>query len=293
MVSASGGGKDAGAVQRSLNAHGGSPQSQVLQQQVSVNVSDLATEYPTFFRSLPTGFRSYLGVPLVSHNRVEGVLSLYSKAAGHFNAEDERLAASFGVQVAVALENFRLLEELKRLATRDSLTGLYARGHFLSLALAEVERANRYNRPLSVIMLDIDGFKQVNDKLGHGAGDGVLEEVANLCRQSMRETDILGRQGGDELAVILPETAGQEALRLAERLRLLIAGTRVELPQGNVRVTASMGLASTDCNGSSPPDLDALMSQADAALYRAKDSGRNRVCEFKEECLALASSQTS
>lgn len=166
--------------------------------------------------------------------------------------------------------------ELARLAQTDFLTGLANRRHFMMLAEQELSRTLRYGGPLSVLMLDIDHFKIINDTYGHKTGDIVLQRFAGIIKQALREIDIIGRVGGEEFAIVMPQTDIQPALEAAERLCKLIAGAEVPLDQGlPVHFTVSIGvatLAGTDVN------LDTLLGQADHALYEAKNSGRNRVC---------------
>ncbi len=169
-----------------------------------------------------------------------------------------------------------LEEELTRQAHVDYLTGVSNRRHFMACAEQELRRAKRYAESLAIFMIDIDHFKRVNDRHGHRAGDTVLVALARLCQATLRSFDILGRLGGEEFAVLLPETDGVEAVRVAERLREAIAVTRVPLGDGAcVQITVSIGVAAL----TSPDDnVDVLLSCADAALYEAKNSGRNRVC---------------
>ena len=164
-----------------------------------------------------------------------------------------------------------------RQAHIDYLTGLNNRGHFMELAEHELSRSIRYEIPLSILMIDIDFFKRVNDSHGHKAGDLVLKKLAEICRLTLREIDILGRIGGEEFAIFLPETNKEKALEVAERLRTNIADTKV-LPSGGrmpLSFTISVGLTVLN---SKEDTLDALLSRADNLLYEAKNSGRNRVC---------------
>jgi len=166
-------------------------------------------------------------------------------------------------------------EELRRLATTDSLTELFNRRHFLELAQREVVRANRYKRPLSLMMMDIDHFKKVNDSYGHDAGDRVLVHLARIGLEQIRDVDIFGRIGGEEFAILLPDTDLASGGEAAERLRREVAGTVVEVNGQQVRITISIGVSTLT---ESIQDLDALMISADRALYSAKWKGRNKVC---------------
>jgi diguanylate cyclase (GGDEF)-like protein/PAS domain S-box-containing protein len=168
-----------------------------------------------------------------------------------------------------------LLRKLEHQAQTDYLTALPNRGHFFKLADHEVNRVRRYGGSLSLLMLDIDHFKSINDQYGHKAGDLVLITFAETCRATLRDFDLIGRLGGEEFAVLLPQTDSAQAIEAAQRLRLAISEASTVLPDGqSVRITASFGVTSLTTE---TIDLDGLMQQADRALYSAKRSGRNRV----------------
>lgn len=172
-------------------------------------------------------------------------------------------------------ERKRVEQELRRMATTDPLTGLWNRRRFMELSEGELSRMRRYGRPVSVLMLDIDHFKAINDTHGHAAGDEALCLLADLCRSALRETDHLGRLGGEEFAVLLPETALDEAADVAERLRRRLAASAFPLSCGvTLRMTASIGVASCAADDTA---IDRALGRADHALYRAKNSGRNQV----------------
>ncbi|WKZ41328.1 MAG: diguanylate cyclase [Anaerolineales bacterium] len=171
--------------------------------------------------------------------------------------------------------------ELKLLATRDSLTGVINRGHFMELAEREILRAKRYKRKLSLIMMDLDYFKNVNDTYGHQAGDHVLVELANLCGHMIRKIDVFARLGGEEFALLLPEIDGQAALQLAERLRSSFASMTMDVDSRPFNVTISMGVTEFERYGGDR--LEEMLHRADRALYHAKETGRNRVVFWKPE----------
>jgi len=169
---------------------------------------------------------------------------------------------------------------LEKLAQIDELTGLANRRHFMLMAEQELSRMVRYGGVLSVLMMDIDHFKQVNDTYGHHTGDLVLRELGRLCRDTLRDVDFVGRIGGEEFAVMLPQTNGTRALEVAERLRQAIERAEVPLERGlPLHFTLSIGVT-TMCDGNA--NIDSLLDQADKALYRAKRGGRNRVCVYGE-----------
>jgi diguanylate cyclase (GGDEF)-like protein len=168
-------------------------------------------------------------------------------------------------------------ELLERLATTDSMTGLYNRRHFLSLAEAEWSRFQRYQRPLSMLMIDIDHFKSVNDRYGHAVGDEAIVSVATACLHNKRNPDVVGRIGGEEFAVLLPETDSAQAAIVAERIRERVAGHFLSVHSVQFKLTISIGFATAAVSMSG---IDALMRAAHAALYQAKQGGRNRVARW-------------
>ncbi len=169
----------------------------------------------------------------------------------------------------------RLEQELEHEARTDALTGAANRRHFFPLAREAMGLSRRYRHALSLLMLDIDHFKAINDAHGHQVGDQVLKSLVQVCRQTLRDVDVLGRIGGEEFTVLLPETEAEQALQVAERLRQAIATTEVPLDDGKaVRFTVSIGVATLT---SGDGDVDAFLNRADRALYEAKEAGRNRV----------------
>jgi two-component system cell cycle response regulator len=188
------------------------------------------------------------------------------------NDEIGRLARDFNTMAESLMEHKTRLEEL---SSRDGLTGLYNRREFEARLREETQRARRYNKPLSVMLLDIDHFKNVNDRYGHQAGDETLIAVADLIRLSARPMDAVCRYGGEELAVILPETDATGAGIVAERIRASVAESLTTTPQGDeIQVTVSIGFATFPRDGDTGPGL---VKSADEALYAAKQEGRNLV----------------
>lgn len=171
-------------------------------------------------------------------------------------------------------ELVRMVDQLEAVVNIDELTQICNRRYYYQRGAQEFALTRRHDRALSVVMMDIDFFKQVNDLHGHATGDAVLHAVAQCCQSVVRTTDLVGRVGGEEFAVLLPETAHEKALQAAERLRSAITGIRVQHDTTALQVTASFGVASI---GNGDDSFDVLMRRADAALYDAKHSGRNRV----------------
>ncbi|MDF3036442.1 MAG: hypothetical protein K0S28_1716 [Paucimonas sp.] len=172
------------------------------------------------------------------------------------------------------MKAFRLQLELTKVSRHDSLTGAYRRGYLTELAEHEIAAARRYHRPLAIAMLDIDRFKRVNDTYGHDIGDHVIRHLAVMCMESQREVDHFGRIGGEEFVWILPQTDEADAMTCAERLRRKIEDSEVKTAKGPVHFTVSIGVAALDNRHGSWSEL---LKDADTALYRAKNEGRNRV----------------
>ncbi|MDQ2069067.1 sensor domain-containing diguanylate cyclase [Natronospira bacteriovora] len=175
----------------------------------------------------------------------------------------------------------RMTEELRRLSQTDPLTGAANRRVFMDVLREEYERARRYRHPLSMLMLDLDRFKQINDGHGHAAGDEVLKRFVDVCTQALRSSDCLARMGGEEFAILLPETDLQSATRLAERLRCAVAGMAFSGTDGPFAVTVSIGVTDLDEKDTAEENL---LARADKCLYAAKAEGRN--CVFTAEGLS-------
>ena len=214
--------------------------------------------------------------PIVaSSGKILGTFAIYHKEPNIPNEADiERISFAANI-AAIAIENRNNRIDLEKQAYTDYLTGLNNRRSFIERTEIELYRKERYGREFSLIMFDIDYFKYINDKYGHNTGDLVLKEIANICRSVLREVDIVGRIGGEEFAILLPETDIVQATLVAERLRVSISNGKV-FPTLNeeVKFAASFGVTFTkDANKS----INELLNQADNALYKAKNSGRNRV----------------
>ena len=224
---------------------------------------------------------SWLAIPL--HSRAESVgLVLVSSAhpAGYTETEIDIADALTG-QGMIAYDNARLFAQVKLLATTDELTGIFNRRQFFLLAHRELAVARRRDLRLAAAMIDIDHFKKVNDTHGHHTGDQVIQTVARRLTETIRGTDILGRYGGEEFALILPDV-GDSALATAERLRTAIATSPVDTDAGPLPITISVGVAYlSEADGGG--DAEILLANADKALYSAKKSGRNRVILHRDE----------
>jgi diguanylate cyclase (GGDEF)-like protein len=221
------------------------------------------------------GLRACWATPLFSAGRRPlGAFAVYFREPQRPEFHDLTVIAHATRLTAVAIERWRQISELRRLATTDSLTGVNARANFLALADAELRRAQRFERELAVLMVDLDNFKRINDAYGHAAGDETLRTFARVFREETRTVDLLGRIGGEEFAALLPETGAAGAAEAAERLRLAVERARCALVGAEpVAFTISIGVA-VRCAGDS---VDSLLARADRSLYRAKHDGRNRV----------------
>jgi diguanylate cyclase (GGDEF)-like protein len=222
-----------------------------------------------------------LAAPLVSSGRLLGGISIMdARPERKFTQDDLSLLALFAQQVAITVENARLYADAQRLAALDPLTGIVNRRHFFLVGRREIERAQRYNQPLSIVMIDIDHFKHINDTLGHSAGDRVLQRFAGFCASLLREVDLFARYGGEEFVILLPNTPQTGAQRVAERLLERVGALEVQLEDSIVQLTISLGVAQMRAEY---PSLETLLQCADQALYQAKQKGRDRVCVYEAE----------
>jgi diguanylate cyclase (GGDEF)-like protein len=212
--------------------------------------------------------QAWVAAPLATRDTPVGLLLVASPAPDAYTDAHLQIAAALVGHGMTAYDNAYLFEQVNELATVDSLTGVANRRHFLETA-GQVFTAG----PVSAIMLDIDHFKRVNDTYGHLVGDTVIQEVTRRLRSAVRDTELLGRYGGEEFAVVLAAGADQ-ATALARRMREAVAGTPVDTAAGPLPVTVSIGVA---CRHPGDAGLGALLGRADEALYQAKQSGRDRV----------------
>ena len=219
--------------------------------------------------------RSILAAPLVSRGRTIGVLEILNKLRGGFTRQDLSLVLTLVEPCAIAIENATLFQRTEQLTITDDLTRLF-NSRYLNLYLGrEISRCKRHGIPLSVIFLDLDGFKGINDQHGHLAGSGTLTEVGTILAAGVRESDILARYGGDEFVAVLPETPASGALVIAERLRRAIEEHRFLEPQGVcARISASFGIATYPDHALSP---EGLIQKADQAMYRVKEREKNGI----------------
>jgi len=216
-----------------------------------------------------------LRLPLTFEENLLGDLWIWGNT---LTRADLPIMSIFAKQVGISLERARLFQEVQSLALTDPLTGLQNRRSIFELGRVEFARARRMKRAFCCLMLDLDHFKHINDTYGHPAGDQVLREFAHRCKRSVREVDLVGRYGGEELIILLPETDRRSAMQAAERLRASIAGTTFRIADKEIAVTVSIGAAEKDEN---TMHLEMLIARADQAMYIAKHKGRNRVAMSK------------
>lgn len=238
---------------------------------VEINNSNINFEvFGTTPEEDPT--ESILAVPMLLHGEIYGVISAQSYQQDAYNEDDQYLLEVLASHVAIAIENARLFDSVQQIAYIDPLTSTLNRRRFYELAELEFENAKELKQPLSVIMLDIDGFKKFNDQYGHKVGDLVLTKVAETCKSALRGHDIFGRLGGEEFALVLPNTKLAHAIEIASRLCKLIQ--KITFSEYTFSVTISVGTAVLD---ETCKNLDILIDHADQAMYLAKNSGRNQV----------------
>ncbi|QXE92221.1 diguanylate cyclase [Geomonas subterranea] len=237
------------------------------------------------------GSRAHLCIPLAAHHETLGTLSLdlgLPQGTDEEFLERKRLkAGAFAEQVALAVRSLQLREQLRELSIRDPLTGLLNRRHMEESLLREISRATRTRQPLSVVMLDVDHFKNFNDTFGHEAGDHVLKEVGQVLQKNVRDSDIACRFGGEEFTLILPEADCDTALEICNRIRSSVKELQLVMGRQHLgHITISAGISVFPSDGDT---IQQLLATADEALYEAKEKGRDRVIG---SCTALSTTET-
>lgn len=243
---------------------GDNPNTVVIETGKPYILGDAPSKYHEFRELQNQHIHSWLGVPLITrNNKTLGLLAIDSSKPHNFTEEDANLALIFASQVAVVLENTRIFKEKQEQAIVDPLTAIYNRRGLIEIGKIEFEKSIYANKKFSAIMADVDQFKSINDTYGHDVGDKVLREFASRCKQCVREMDLVGRYGGEEIVILLPNTDLDLGITIAERLRIFIANTPFKISEDLLLdVTAS---------------LDVLINRADQAMYIAKHKGRNQV----------------
>jgi len=241
-------------------------------------ITNLGSDDPRFFRSELSNVNSLLCLPLIVKDEAIGVINISNKKEKNlFNQDDLDFMGALANQAAIAISN----AQLYKLAITDSLTKLFIRRHFEYLLDSEVKRSQRYKHQMTLLMMDIDNFKSINDKYGHQMGDEMLRQISEVILATVRKIDMPSRYGGEEFAVILPETYKENSKRIAERLRKKIASIIIRTKdKEEISPTISIGIASFPTDTESREEV---IGFADKALYFAKDSGKNCVAEYTPE----------
>jgi diguanylate cyclase (GGDEF)-like protein len=212
-----------------------------------------------------------------------GVLSLVDNTAqkGEHPPGLKQLAVTVGETIKLSLSNLKLRDELRQQAIQDPLTGLFNRRYLDETLPRELDRARRLNAPLCVVMLDIDGFKKFNDSFGHGPGDTLLREIANILREHLRKSDISCRYGGDEFVLVMPDSSIADTQERVEQIRILLKGLQKKHlgTQSLGPITLSAGIAHMPEHGTTEKEL---LRAADEALYYAKNAGRDRIIIYQK-----------
>jgi diguanylate cyclase (GGDEF)-like protein len=225
------------------------------------------------YRSLAKkDFRTIGAIPLSSENDLMGIVLVFDVERRGF----EKIQA-LGPLLAMELKKIKLYEKVKELSIVDGLTGLYLRRHFNDILLTEIDRAQRTKQPLSFLIADVDYFKNINDNYGHLVGDILLREVAGIIRNEARSVDLIGRYGGDEIAMALPRADLNTATQVAERMRSAVKAHTLNLGDDEMKVSLSIGISSYPLNCGT---IEEMIERADRALYKAKEEGRDRVVVY-------------
>ena len=229
-------------------------------------------------------FMSLMAIPIKKEDEIYGVFITISSAPNHFEEWQYNLSKELAQAMARAVSQARLIAHLEQQANTDSMTGLYNRRFFDEVLHREAARAERHRIPLTLLMLDVDDFKRINDLHGHPAGDAALQGVASILQSSVRREDFLFRFGGDEFGIVLPDTGEQGALHVAENIRKRVEAEMSVSTGLNVRISIGVSeheLKETEGAGITDKEREAavqsLIKHADEALYKAKDKGKNRV----------------
>ena len=222
--------------------------------------------------------KSHLTLPLTVEGEILGCLSLNSDQPNAFDAQDLQFLSVIGYQMAATLKHFQRFSSIKNIAIYDTLTGLYNRRYFEERLGVDAQKSFYSGTPLSLVMVDIDHFKKINDTFGHTEGDQALCKISSLLKTSVRKKDTVARYGGEEFILILPEAGLEESFVIAERIRRQVENTSFEVGQTQVNLTLSMGISNFPSHRAK--SKEDLVKMADQALYDAKRGGRNKVCIF-------------
>lgn len=222
--------------------------------------------------------KSHISLPLINEGRVLGCTSLNSNQKDAFDAQALQFYSLITYQMASSMKHSQIISSMKDMATYDTLTNMYNRRHLNQVLEVEFRSSFIKNHPLSIIMVDIDHFKAINDRYGHDKGDRALIHVASLLKGSLRKHDIIARFGGEEFIVVLPKTIMRDAVIIADQMRKFVEATPFSAGDEMIHLTVSLGIAAIPVIR--PESKEELIKFADTALYEAKEKGRNRVCFY-------------
>jgi len=241
-------------------------------------ISNRTADSATFISSSGSYAQSIACIPMKVYEDTIGVINVTNKKhPSGFSDQDVEMLRAVADQAAISISKAQLWE----MAVNDSLTGLHVRRYFMAKLQDEIHRTERYNKTLSIIMADLDNFKTINDTYGHTAGDRVLKSVGDYLKNSIRDVDSIGRFGGEEFIMFLPETTKKAAHVLADRLRVGVS--KIQVDKKLPRITISLGISTFPEDGKT---LNELLEHADAALYHAKENGRNQTISFSGEIMS-------
>lgn len=222
--------------------------------------------------------KSYIALPLAVEEEIIGCISLNSDQPNAFDAQDLQFFSVIGYQMTATLKHFQRFSSIKNIAIYDILTSLYNRRYFEDRLGVEAQRSFYSGTPLSLVMVDIDHYKKINDTFGHTEGDKILSKIASLLKTSVRKKDTLARYGGEEFVLILPESGLGESYIIAERIRRLVESTPFQVGEVHINLTVSLGISNFPTHQAK--SKEELVRMADLALYEAKRGGRNRACIY-------------
>jgi diguanylate cyclase (GGDEF)-like protein len=249
--------------------------------QVNLHVEKRKLKSKQIFMDPAATLKSHLTLPLAAEGEISGCISLNSDQPNAFDAQDLQFFSVIGYQMAATLKHFQRFSSIKNIAIYDTLTSLYNRRYFEERLGVEAQKSFYSGTPLSLVMVDIDLFKKVNDTFGHTEGDQILCKISSLLKTSVRKKDTVARYGGEEFILILPEAGLEESFVIAERIRRLVEDTPFEVGQAQVNLTISMGISNFPSHRAK--SKEELVKMADQALYDAKRGGRNKVCIYTEK----------
>ncbi len=262
---------------------GENPNTVVVKTKKPFILGEISEQLLRSFDQLPEEYtgKSWLGIPLIFRDEVIGILTFDKNTEHFFTYKHANVGTVFASHVAIAVHNASIFEKTKEIALTDPLTKAKNRRAFFDFMAQQDKVFKRYNSVFSLLMIDIDFFKNINDRFGHQAGDNVLKDLVEIIKSDLRDSDIICRYGGEEFAVLLPSIDEEAAFEIAERIRMKVEGTLLIAGSAS-GLTVSIGCA--DCRGPHIDGVDSLIFMADKALYHAKECGRNRCVQYSKLC---------